>query len=65
MSLMQAIRDAGGDVSPAKFEGMTLLGFMTTIAAQNNIRFHYVRPDSDEPEIDPAMFSDFVGMVNG
>lgn len=44
-SFHQAMQDAGGSLlSFDLLKSMSLLEFMTTIAAQNNIRFYYKQP---------------------
>lgn len=47
-SLHKAVQDAGGTIlGTEKLENMTVMEFVTTIAAQNNIRFHYKQPKND------------------
>ena len=49
VSLNQAILDAGG--TPLVFEslrGISLLDFITKIAAQNHIRFYFDNPEKKE-----------------
>ena len=42
-SLQAAIQEAGGSVmSVERMRGITLMQFITEIAAQNGLRFHYV-----------------------
>ena len=41
-TLHKAMQDAGGSILDVEsLETMTVMQFITTIAAQNNIRFHY------------------------
>jgi hypothetical protein len=40
-SLAKAIHDAGGDVDMNRLTGMSLMDFITTIAAPNGIQFVY------------------------
>jgi len=47
-SLQAAMQDCGGSVlNTITMEKMSLMEFMTTIAAQNGIRFCYVRQPAD------------------
>ena len=55
-SLNKAMQDAGGSIPDAKrLEEMSLMEFITTVAAQNHIRFCYERPPyKGEPIIRPG-----------
>lgn len=48
LSLTEAITDAGGSVSAERLKTMTLMEFITDIAAPNYIRFVYVPLGRDE-----------------
>lgn len=48
-SLIQAIYDAGGLIRVDELMGMTLREFISTVAAQNNIRFIYKKPEEEKP----------------
>lgn len=51
LSLARAIQRAGGAVpEPESIGSMTMLEFITTIAAQNGIRFHFQEPQEENPE---------------
>ena len=45
LSLCKAMEDAGGSISRADFDKMSLMDFITNVAAQNNIRFVFVKPN--------------------
>lgn len=50
-SLQQAMVDAGGNCLSVKdLESMSLMAFITEIASQNGIRFHYEEKVRDEKD---------------
>lgn len=59
LSLARAVQDAGGRIpTVAELDGMTVVEFISKIAAQNAIRFHYDsrRPaPSKTPETDAVV----------
>jgi hypothetical protein len=44
LSLCKAIHDAGGNYTSMDFDNMSVTEFITTVAAQNGIRFVFVKP---------------------
>ena len=44
LNLCEAMETAGGSIVRADFENLSLMDFITTIAAQNGIRFICVKP---------------------
>jgi hypothetical protein len=45
MSLSKAISDAGGNVPVEELKTMSFMNFLSDIAAPNNIRFVFVKPE--------------------
>jgi len=51
LSLAKAVHDAGGSFASLDLNTMTVMEFITEVAAQNGIRFVYVKPVSVKPKL--------------